>query len=423
MKILWLSHLIPYPPKGGVLQRAYHLLNEVSKYNDVDLLAFHQPNLMRPLFDSLEDGVAESKSALSSFCNSVEFIQIDSERQQFGQHRLAFKSLVTSDPYTINWLKSSAFTSALKKLLQVNDYDLVHLDTISFQPYFKYVKHLATVLDHHNIESHMLLRRAEKESNTFKKWYFRQEGKRLEKFEKQLCSQVSLNVTCSEMDRQRLLEVVPGCHAEEVPNGVDIEYFKPDNTVEQTKSLIFIGTLDWYPNIEAVRFIAYEIWPLLKKAIPDISLDIIGAGPPADIVELSQKDESFRVHGFVDDILPYLDRASVYVCPIMDGGGTKLKILDALAMGKAIVAHEIACEGINVVDGKNVVFAQTAEAYVVAILSLIKNKNLRLAMGKVARSLIEDEYAYEKVGKKLSDLYQQCLLTEFNKTVNSQRNS
>ena len=422
MNILWLSHLVPYPPKGGVLQRAHQLLKEVAKYHDVDLLAFHQPNLMRPLFANLDDGIAESEEVLSSFCNSVEFVQIDSEQQPFGQHRLALKSLITSDPYTINWLKSEAFTRALNKLLQENDYDLVHLDTISLQPYFKYVKHLATVLDHHNIESHMLLRRAEKENNAFKKWYFRQEGKRLEKFEKSLCPQVSLNITCSEMDRQRLFEIVPGCHVEEIPNGVDIEYFKPDASVEQKKSLIFIGTLDWYPNIEAVRFIAYEIWPLLKKNIPDITLDIIGAGPPADIMELSQKDESFKVHGFVDDILPYLDKAAVYVCPIMDGGGTKLKILDALAMEKAIVAHEIACEGINVVNGENVIFAQTAEAYVDAISSLIENKELRLSMGQSARQLIEAEYAYEKVGRKLSDLYQQCLLTASSETIAGQEN-
>ena len=131
MKVLWLSHLIPYPPKGGVLQRAYHLLHEISKYHHVDLLAFHQSNLMRPLFDSLDEGVAESKRVLSSFCGNVEFVDINSEQQKFWQHRLALKSLVSRDPYTINWLKSSAYARALKKLLQENEYDLVHLDSIN----------------------------------------------------------------------------------------------------------------------------------------------------------------------------------------------------------------------------------------------------------------------------------------------------
>ena len=409
MRILWLSHLVPYPPKGGILQRAYHLIHEVSKYHEVDLLAFHQPNLMRPLFNSLEEGVQTSKKVLSTFCNKVEFVDIDSDQQRFGHYRLALKSLVTKDPYNINWLKSSRFTDVLQEMLQSSDYDLVHLDTISLEPYFKYVKHIPTVLDHHNIESHMLLRRANKESNVLKKWYFRQEGKRLEKFEKQICLQVSLNITCSEMDKQRLLEIVPNSKVEVIANGVDINYFKPDKSIVQEKRLIFIGTLNWYPNVEAVRFIAHKLWPALKLTIPDISVDIIGASPPDDIVQLGAQQKGFRVHGFVDDILPFLNKAAVYVCPITDGGGTKLKILDALSMGKAIVANEIACEGIHVEDGKNVIFAESVDEYVDAIKLLIENKNLRSSMGSAARKLIEDEYAYERVGKKLSSSYQQCL--------------
>ena len=400
--------MIPYPPKGGILQRAYHLIHEVSHYHEVDLLAFHQPNLMRPLFENLNEGVKTSKNELSRFCNRVEFVDINSDQQRFGRHRLALKSLLTKDPYNINWLKSSQFADILQSMLQSKDYDLVHLDTISLQPYYQYVKHIPSVLDHHNIESHMLLRRAENEYNVLKKWYFKQEGHRLEKIEKQICVEVSLNITCSEVDKQRLQKIVPDSWIEEVPNGVDIDYFKPDDSIKQLRNLIFIGTLNWYPNVEAVRFIAHELWPALKKEIPGISVDIIGATPPEDIVQLSEKDDDFNVHGFVDDILPYMNKAAVYICPIMDGGGTKLKVLDALSMQKALVAHEIACEGIRVEDGKSVMFAQTVDEYIRAIKQLLENDELRYVMGREARRLVEEEYAYEKVGKKLSDLYQQC---------------
>ncbi len=270
MKILWLSHLVPYPPKGGILQRAYHLLHEVSKSHDVDLLAFNQPNLIRPLFSGIDEGLREAAEVLSTFCHRVEFVQIESDQQRFGQYRLALKSLLTSDPYNINWLKSSEYAAKLQMMLLTGNYDLVHLDTISLQPYFKYVSHLPTVLDHHNIESHMLLRRAQKEGSLFKKWYFRQEGLRLVRYEKSLCPQVAYNITCSETDRQRLLAIVPECRVEAIANGVDIDYFKRDGSVKQQSSLIFIGTLDWYPNVEAVRFIADEIWPLLKQKVPGV---------------------------------------------------------------------------------------------------------------------------------------------------------
>lgn len=411
MKVLWLSHLVPYPPKGGVLQRAYHLLHEISKYHEVDLLAFHQPSLMRPLVSSMEVGLRESEEVLGEFCGKVKYVAIESDSQILGSYRLALKSLVT-EPYNINWLKSSVFTKALLEMLQAEEYDLVHMDTISLIPYYSHVQHIPTVLDHHNIESHMLLRRADNENNLLKKWYFRQEGLRLEKFEKQFCAQVSLNITCSEVDRQRLQEIVPSSWVEEVPNGVDVDYFKPDRSASQGKKLVFIGTLNWYPNIEAVRFLAHELWPVLKPAVPGISVDIIGAEPPEDIVRLSEKDKDFRVHGFVDDILPYMDKAAIYVCPIMDGGGTKLKVLDALAMEKALVAHEVACEGISLQDKKNVIFAQSVDEYVDAILLLLDDDELRQTMGRQARKLMEDKYAYAKVGANLSDLYERCLIPE-----------
>ena len=158
-----------------------------------------------------------------------------------------------------------------------------------------------------------------------------------------------------------------------------------------------------------MRFLAHSLWPLLKKEVPGISVDIIGAKPPEDIVRLSETESNFRVHGFVDDILPYMNKAAIYVCPIMDGGGTKLKVLDALSMEKALVAHEIACEGITVQNEKNVIFAQSVDEYIDAIKLLIDNEQLRRTMGVVARKLVEDKYAYEMVGKNLSDLYEQCL--------------
>ena len=115
------------------------------------------------------------------------------------------------------------------------------------------------------------------------------------------------------------------------------------------------------------------------------------------------------MHGFVDDIRPFLDKAAIYLCPIMDGGGTKLKILDALSMNKALVAHKIACEGINVEDGKNVLLAQSVDEYICAINRLINDAALRRTMGQEARKLIEKEYSYEVIGQNLSALYKQCL--------------
>jgi len=405
LRILWLSHLVPYPPKGGVLQRSYYLLQEISRNHDIDLLAFHQKALMKPLFSDINEGLTEAKIKLGKFCRNFEYVSIPSDATNYGLYWMAIKSLISEDPYNINWLKSSEFSKLLEKYLKLNKYDLVHFDTLSLVPYLKYINNIPMVLDHHNIESHMLLRRSENESNLLKKWYYYQEGKRLQKFEKKFCPLFALNITCSKMDKDRLRTIAPASNIEEIPNGVDIEFVKPSGVVQQEKSLIFIGRLNWYPNVEAVRFIAHDLWPYLKDTMPEICFDIIGANPPEFLSELAEKDKNFRVHGFVDDMRPFLEKASIYICPIRDGGGTKLKILDAFAMGKAVVAHPIACEGINTIDGVNVVYANDIGTYVEKIIKLINNADYREQLGKAARQLVEQEYSFVNIGEKLSNLY------------------
>ena len=405
MKILWLSHFIPYPPKGGVLQRGYHLLKQTAKHHDVHLLAFNQKDLIRPLFNSLEEGIQEADVELNKFCKSIKFVPLPCDDSAFKKYFMALKSLVTPTPYTMNWLISDEYRQQLRKILKETDFDYIHFDTISLAPFKDECGDTLTSLDHHNIESHMLLRRASKESNWIKKLYYYQEGIRLEKFEKKHCPEFGFNFTCSDIDTERLQGISPSSKVHTIANGVDTEYFVPNNTNITENKLIFVGTLSWYPNIEAVLFIMENIWPLVKNKFPDASIDIIGANPPEQIVEYAKEDRNFRVHGFVDDIIPYLNEAKCYVCPIKDGGGTKLKIVDALSIGKAIIADEIACEGIDVVDNKDVIFASSGEEYLAAISKVFTDNNLREELQKSARKVAQETYSYDMIGKQLSNLF------------------
>ena len=210
----------------------------------------------------------------------------------------------------------------------------------------------------------MMLRRARIEEHPLKRLYFWQEGLRLRRYERRVCPHFDLNITCSSLDTQRLERVAPGVAVAEVPNGVDTEYFRPNADLEHSRSLVFAGNMSWYPNAAAMLFFADRVWPALKAKLPGVTMDVIGGSPPPRLSALAARDEDFRVHGFVSDVRPYIGRAAAYVCPIMDGGGTKLKILDALAMGKAIVAHPIACEGIEVQDGRDVIFAREPDEFV-----------------------------------------------------------
>lgn len=404
MKVLWLSHLVPYPPKGGALQRSYNLLREVAHHHEVHLLAFVQTALLRNSFPSLEEGLEAARRELESYCASVTFLPIPCEERRNGRRALLLKSLFTVDPYTVNWLKSEAMHDAIRDITARVPFEAVHFDTISLGPYARHAAPDRSVLTHHNIESHMMLRRAANEPNWLKRAYLWQEGVKLERYERLMCPRFAWNVTCSSLDSERLREVVADVRVADVPNGVDLEYFQPGGETVTPGSLIFAGRLSAYTNRKAVLYIAHELWPRLRKEVEGVTIDIVGSDPPEELVRLARRDESFRVHGFVDDVRPYLDRAAVFLCPITDGGGTKLKILDALAMQKPIVADPIACEGIAVEDGRSVIFATTPDEYVAGVKRLMADDRLRVEVGRAGRTLVEQHYSYTALGRKLADI-------------------
>jgi polysaccharide biosynthesis protein PslH len=235
------------------------------------------------------------------------------------------KSLVSRYPYTVNWLVSRSFSDRLARVLEQTQYDVVHLDTISLA----YYRHLvethspgsALSLGHHNIESHMLLRRAGKSGNWLKRLYFLQEGLRLARYEKRHCPEFDLNIVCSDLDGQRLGELARLPRIRTIENGVDVEYFRPGERMGDPRKLIFVGTMNWYPNVDAMRFFLDSVWPLLTRLEPDVSMDIVGANPPDDLYEYQRKDARIKVHGFVDDVRTYLARPASTSVPYVTAAG------------------------------------------------------------------------------------------------------
>jgi glycosyltransferase involved in cell wall biosynthesis len=330
MKVLWFSHLVPYPEAGlGVLQRSYHLVRELSCAHEVYLLAFVQRKIIGDLLGDVEEGLERARGHLSEYCAGVQFLPIPSDSSPLRRAWLAARSLLGAHPYTIRWLQSDIARRAAAEWNSSIDFDVVHFDTLSLAPYRGIFPRAASSLDHHNIESDMMLRRARIEEHPLKRLYFWQEGLRLQRYERRVCPNFDLNITCSRLDTERLERVAPGVAVAEVPNGVDTEYFRPNDDFAHSRSLVFAGNMSWYPNAAAMLFFAERVWPDLKAKLPGVTMDVIGGNPPPRLLALAAQDEDYRVHGFVPDVRPYINRAAVYVCPIMDGGGTKLKILDA----------------------------------------------------------------------------------------------
>jgi glycosyltransferase involved in cell wall biosynthesis len=407
MRVLWASHFIPYPPKSGVHVRSYHLLRAVAAQHEVDLVAFIREAWLRIFFSSREEALRACAQELGRMCRSIRFLPIDNLVRRGGTWRTALEGLICPASYTLRYLQSRNAHQTFAEIAAGAKYAVAHFDTIGLAPFHEHFGDTPATLGHHNIESHLLLRRASNETNPLKRLYFLQEGLRVQKYEAQTAASFAAHITCSDLDGERLRSIAPQAHTVTIANGVDVDYFRAacGPAVNSTR-LIFVGSLNWYPNVDAVLFLLRDIWPLTKKAIPALQLDIVGSAPPLRIIELAAQLQGVKVHGFVDDVRPLMDRAALYVCPIRDGGGTKLKILDAFAMQQCVIAHPIACEGIDVVAGRHVEFADSAEAFTASIGRLLQQPRERDEMGRAARQLVVERYSFAQIGQRLCEVFE-----------------
>ena len=416
-KILWASHFAPYPPKGGALQRSFNLIKQLSKEFDVTLISLVQKTKVESFYGDYNEGLKDIHENLSKYCSKVILVEHGGVVKSRGLVKLinSIKSLLLNEPYDVGWLRTKKYFKALHKL-DINKFDLVHIDTVGLYQYFKYID-VTKVLNHHNIESSMLLRRS-KNSSMLLGLYYKYQGVILRRYEKKAIQSCKLNIVCSELDVQRLQRLDVKA-VEVVENGVDLEYFtrKVGYSAIQPDviKMIFIGGLGWYPNKKAMVFFAKEIWPRVERELPNITMTVIGRGSLKVLDDLSRAGSKIEHLGFIDDIRKYMEDATIYVCPIYDGGGTKLKMLDAMAMGIPIVAHPIACEGLDVVNGEHVLCASTPNEFLSKIRELVHDANLRYKLSVNGRKLVEEKYSYDGIGIKLRKYYSE--LAGLNRTI------
>lgn len=401
MKILWISQNVPYPPKTGVLQRNYNLIREASQIGEVTLVAILKEDILPGEFD-LDEALKE----LGKFCHKIEIIRLPIESSSLRLYWTALGSLFTRDPFSVNWVKCRKMATKLRKLTTETSFDVIHFDTISLATYCDIGKDVGKILNHHNIESHLLQRRTLVEKNYLKKSFYALEGRKLRRFEANVCPKFDINFTVSELDKARLLDLAPGARADVIANGVDIDYFCPQPSSRTgSQSVIIVSGMNWFPNRDAVIYMCDQIWPKLVEAYPTLSWVVVGSSPPQQLLKLAAEDQRVIVTGFVDDVRTYIAEADVYLCPMRDGGGTRLKILDALAMAKPIVATTMAYEGISVTPEHNVLVADSPDEFVTQIGRLLNDKELCRKLGAEARRFAIDYYSWPVIGKQLEKNY------------------
>lgn len=400
MRILWLGHNLAYPPKGGPLQRNYNLLREAAKAHEVHALVFDQP-ASRPQGVTPQDCV----EALSKFCASVDWVPLPTDAFGVGRYWRAINGLVAGEPYEFRWLRSKEMVGRLQHLISRLRFDVVHADTLGLSPYVPLIPHVGTVLNHHDIESALVQRRASHERNVVWRAFWSQEAAHLLAAERRWCPTFHINMVVSE-DEGQLLK--PSCGESKicvVPNGVDVQYFTPRPDPGGAR-LLFCGRLDQLANRGAITYFFNSIWPQLSDRVKNLEIDVVGKNPPAWLQELGRRDPHVHVPGFVDDVRPYFERATVFICPITDGGGTRLKILDALAMGMPIVCTTFAASGLALKDKEHLLLADTTEEFVDQTLRLLGSCELREAVSREGHRVVKNQYSWEVIGKDLVQAYE-----------------
>lgn len=402
VRILAVMQKVCYPPKDGATQRQFNLLRAVAANCRVDLLAFSQRDLEGSAADA-----NRGREMLQRYCEGVEVFPIPAEHSRLRRGALLLLNLASPAPFPVQRHRSRAMGRSIGEHLRRRRYDLIHLDATILAEYGRLAPGIPALLVHHNVESELLRRRADGHRGLPGRLYLRLQAWKMRRFETRVAPAFRAHVAVSEADRALLLGHCPGADVRVISNGTDTEHLTPDPAREQARNLLFVGSMNWAPNPDAVLFFLREIWPLIKRDLPDAALDVVGIAPPPPVLEAARQDPAIRVHGFVEDVRPHLARATVFVVPLRMGGGTRLKILDAMAMGKAIVSTSIGAEGLGLEPGAEILLADRPADFAAQVVRLVNDPELRRTLGRNARARAVASYSWPRIGRDLLALYEQ----------------
>lgn len=299
------------------------------------------------------------------------------------------------------------FTALLARTLAAASYDVVQLEYTETGRFVPLIRRLAPrariVLEEVDI-SYLAHRRLDASTDRHKPRGLPKEIRRIEQFERDLWRLCDAVIAMSDVDRQLIeANVGPGV-AFTIANGVDTDYFAFDGRVRTEPRVMFLGYFRHPPNVVGLRHFCDRVWPLIRTRHPEAELDVVGGDPPPDVSAFHGRD-GIRVHGFVPDVRPFMARNTAMVVPILCGGGTRLKVLEAFATGLPVISTPMGCEGIDAVDGRDVLWAESPESFASAADDLIREPGRGLSMARSARRLVEVEYSWGVIGQRLDEVW------------------
>ena len=387
MKILWASANFLHPTNKGGQIRTLGMLRQMHKRHEIHYVAF-------------DYGEPEALERAPEYCTKAYPIPHIRQKRRSAAFALEVgQNLVASSmPLPVARYYSPEMETLIRDLRNADRFDLIVCDFLFPAPNFDRLNEC--VLFEHNVETMIWKRHVDAARNAVERAYFRVQATRMEEYERKICRAVKHTVAVSSIDAEKIRSMFGVTNVSEIGTGVDVEYFTPAVESAPVADLVFVGSMDWMPNIDGVTFFVDDILPLIRKERPDCTVAIVGRTPPPPIAKLPETDAGVLVTGTVPDVRPYLWGSKVSIVPLRIGSGTRLKIYEAMAARMPVVSTMIGAEGLHVNPPHDIRIGDTPAEFATQCLDLLNDADARESVGNAAWELVASKFSWEQVTRE-----------------------
>lgn len=391
MKILWVKAGGLVPPDSGGKIRSYNILRELARDHEITLFSFHQEH------------ENDQHPALREIFHDVVCVPLRLPETR-GPREMALyaRYLLSGQSYMLMKYCQPVVRDRLDALIGQRAFDVVLCDFIVPAPIIPWGARAAKVIFTHNVEAQIWKRHFQVARNPLWRAISWREWKTMERAERRFLTAADHVLAVSGTDRDAFAAFVDPHRLSVVQTGVDVDYFTPDERHERPNSIVFTGSMDWLPNEDGIIYFADQILPLIREQIPDVSVTVVGRRPSQKLEAVAAQQPGMQLTGWVEDVRPYLAQSSVFIVPLRIGGGTRLKIFEAMAAGLPVISTALGAEGLPVQDGANIVLADSPWEFAERTVALLRNESERARLGAAARRMVVDSFSWRSVAADLS---------------------
>jgi len=398
MKVLLLTQVLPYPPDSGPKVKTWNVLKYLAQRHEVTLVSFVRGDQ--------SDDIAH----LEKYCHAVHTIPM--ERGKLRDGLAMTRSLLSGQPWMMVRDDRIIMRRLVDRLASETRFDIVHADQLNMAQYAARVPGARKILDAHNALWLLYKRLWWTMKPGPQKWLLGRDWRLLQRYEGHVCRDFDAVLAVSEEDKAALEEAAGrSLDVTVIPIAIDTDEVTVVEREADPNHILHIGTMYWPPNIDAVNWAVYEVYPLIRQQRPDVQFDVVGARPPAELLALNETGLGINVTGYVENPTPYQQRAAVMVVPVRAGGGMRVKILNGLAEGIPIVSTTLGCEGISVTDGEDILIADEPDDFAAAVLRVLGDHGLAQRLSRNGRRLAETTYDYQRACVPLDRVYGTTVVT------------